>query len=601
MQKKKKDGPPTIFNQVTSNDVTNKTYHYYTEFFETGQQVIHFNLYQIDLPKEDPVYTLKKVMAELDFSPLLERYSHLGRKGYNPIMLFAVLTYAALRGVRSVDRIVDLCTRDIAYMWLAQGEKPKRDVFYDFMNHKLSEPILMALHYQFIRKLQREGLVTLEALYIDGTKVEANANRYTFVWRGSINYHLANLLDSIQELYTQYNSFLMINGYDKKYKVPAMDMFIIEGIEKVRKVIEKNRTRKVNKKKKLSNNTIIEIDNMSPLELLKMQVHLKTIAEGEKIYFTCGKGKRKPEIQKLYEQLDVLGERLMKYKQSFEIMGDERNSYSKTDLEATFMRMKDDHMRNGQLKPAYNIQIAVENYFIIHSYISTDRTDYNPLIPVLKKHKEHLGCYPKEVTADSGYCSEKNLWFLEENNIDSYIKLQEHEAMKTRAYQKNIGKYRNMVKEGNSYRCANGRLLTHDHTEKRNTKGFERIFEVYACKNCDGCELKSECLYQYDEERHQHKNKTIKVNERWDALKAKSNENIQSEKGILNRLIRSIQTEGFFGDMKANDDFRQFNHRSAEKAHKEFTLYAFGKNLDKYHKFKMGKIKRYTGKSEKIA
>ncbi|WP_246543217.1 IS1182 family transposase [Fusibacter paucivorans] len=601
MQKKKKDGPPTIFNQVTPNDVTNKTYHYYTDFFETGQQVIHFNLYQIDLPKDDPVYTLKKVMAELDFSSLLERYSHLGRKGYNPIMLFAVLTYATLRGVRSVDRIVDLCTRDIAYMWLAQGEKPKRDVFYDFMNHKLSEPILMVLHYQFIRKLQKEGLVSLEALFIDGTKVEANANRYTFVWRGSINYHLANLLDSIQELYTQYNSFLMTNGYDKRYKVPAMDMFIIEGIDKVRKVIEKNRTRKVNKKKKLSNNTIIEIDNMSPLELLKMQVHLKTIAEGEKIYFTYGKGKRKPEIQKLYEQLDVLGERLMKYKQSYEIMGDERNSYSKTDLEATFMRMKDDHMRNGQLKPAYNIQIAVENYFIIHSYISADRTDYNSLIPVLKKHKEHLGCYPKEVTADSGYCSEKNLLFLEENNIDSYIKLQEHEVMKTRAYQKNIGKYRNMVKEGNSYRCANGRLLTYDHTEKRNTKGFERIFEVYACKNCDGCELKSECLYQYDEDRHQHKNKAIKVNERWDDLKAKSNENIQSEKGILNRLIRSIQTEGFFGDMKANDDFRQFNHRSAEKAHKEFMLYVFGKNLDKYHKFKLGKIKRFTGKSEKIA
>jgi transposase len=171
MQKKKKDGPPTLFNQVTSNDVTNKTYYYYTEFFETGQQVIHFNLYQIDLPKDDPVYTLKKVMAELDFSPLLERYSHLGRKGYNPIMLFSVLTYAALRGVRSVDRIVDLCTRDIAYMWLAQGEKPKRDVFYDFINHKLSEPILMALHYQFIRKLHREGLVTLEALFGEAASI----------------------------------------------------------------------------------------------------------------------------------------------------------------------------------------------------------------------------------------------------------------------------------------------------------------------------------------------------------------------------------------------------------------------------------------------
>lgn len=60
----------------------------------------------------------------------------------------------------------------------------------------------------------------------------------------------------------------------------------------------------------------------------------------------------------------------MEYKECFEIMGTERNSYSKTDLEATFMRMKEDHMLNGQLKAAYNVQVAVENYFIIHGYVS---------------------------------------------------------------------------------------------------------------------------------------------------------------------------------------------------------------------------------------
>jgi transposase len=576
-------------------------YNYYNEFFEIGQQKIHFNLYQIGLPEDDPVHTLKKVLEDMNFSSLLNRYSHLGRKGYNPIMIFAVLAYSALRGVRAVDRIVDLCTRDIAYIWLTQGAMPKRDVFYDFMNQKLTREIMLDLHYQFIRRLQKEGLVSLEALFIDGTKIEANANRYTFVWRGSINSHLVSLIDSAEQLYAKYNNFIITNGYDRKYKLALADMFIIEGMDKVREVIEKNRKRKSNNKKKLSNNEIIEIDNMSPLELLNLQVSLKRICDGEGILFVAGKGQKKAEIQKLYEQLEELGQRLLKYKKHYEIMGNNRNSYSKTDLEATFMRMKDDHMRNGQLKPAYNVQVAVENYFVIHGYISADRTDYAPLIPVLEMHKKHLDIYPNEVTADSGYCSERNLVFLEEHKITSFIKLQEHEKMKTKAYHTDIGQYRNMEKLDTGYRCAAGRILSYDQSEIRQIRGLRRIYEVYSCKDCSNCELKSKCLSKFDENKHRDKNKVIKVNERWDTLKAKSNENIQSEKGILNRQIRSIQTEGFFGDMKANDNFRQFNHRSTEKVYKEFMLYAFGKNLDKYHKFKTGKIEKFEGKMDQSA
>ena len=137
----------------------------------------------------------------------------------------------------------------------------------------------------------------------------------------------------------------------------------------------------------------------------------------------------------------------MEYKECFEIMGKDRNSYSKTDLEATFMRMKENHMLNGQLKPAYNVQIAVENYFLIHGYVSNDRTDYNTLIPVLEKHRNAFGDTLEAVTADSGYCSEKNLLYLKENEIKSFIKLQDHEKRKTRAYKEDIGKYYNMTYE----------------------------------------------------------------------------------------------------------------------------------------------------------
>lgn len=582
------------------------TVNYYNDFFEIGQQKINFNFYELSLPDDDPVYTLKKVMEDLNFSGLLANCSDKGRTGYNPIMMYAVITYANMRGIRSIDRIVDLCERDIAFIWLTRGKKPKRDAFYEFKGKKLTSDILDDLNYQFMRHLQKEGLVTLKELFIDGTKIEANANRYTFVWRGSINYHLAGLLDSIDKLYSDYNSFLQDNGFGEKYELGNAQMFVIDGIDKVRDIIEKNRKRKITKHKKLSNNCIIEIDNCSPLELLKLQKNLMAIADGEGIAFVNGKGKRKSKLQQLYEELEHCGQRLMGYKECFKIMGKDRNSYSKTDLEATFMRMKEDHMLNGQLKPAYNVQIAVENYFIVHGYVSNDRTDYNTLIPVLEKHKKVFGEVLEEVTADSGYCSEKNLLYLEENKIDSYIKLQDHEKRKTRAYSKDIGKYYNMkttvFEDEQVYICHDGRELRHINTEKKKQNGYTQTYEVYGCFDCSGCEHKPKCLYKYNPDKDVDKNKVMKINEVWEELREKSHANIQSEKGILKRQTRSIQTEGHFGDIKENEDFRRFNYRSSDKVYKEFMLFAIGRNINKYHRFLYAKLKKFEGKlQEKTA
>lgn len=199
-----------------------------------------------------------------------------------------------MRGIREIDRIVELCQRDLAFIWLTQGEQPKRDAFYDFINKKLTAEILDDLNYQLLRRLKKEGLITLESLFIDGTKIEANANRYTFVWRGTLNYHLAGLLESIDSLYTKYNVLLEESGYGRKYKLGNAQMFMIEGMDKVREVIEKNRRRKLTKHKKLSNNRILEIDNCSPLDLLKLQKNLSAIAEGEGIAFVYGKGRKSP-------------------------------------------------------------------------------------------------------------------------------------------------------------------------------------------------------------------------------------------------------------------------------------------------------------------
>mgnify|MGYP000647671352 CR=1 FL=1 len=592
----------TIFSSVPCYNRTMLKQDYYNEFFDLGQQKINFSFFELHLPDDDPVYTLKKVMEDLDFSGLLACCSDKGRTGYNPIMMYAVVTYANMRGVRSVDRIVESCERDLAFIWLTKGLKPKRDAFYEFKNKKLTGDLLDELNYQFMRQLKKEGLITLKELFIDGTKLEANANRYTFVWRGSINYHLAGLLDKIDALYEKYNTLLHENGYAAKYDLGDAKMFIIEGMEKVRRVIDENRKRKLTKHKKLSNNTIIEIDNCSPLEILKLQKNLMQITEGEGISFVHSKGKTKSELQKLYEELEECGNRLMGYKECFEIMGKDRNSYSKTDLEATFMRMKEDHMLNGQLKPAYNVQIAVENYFIVHGYVSNDRTDYNTLIPVLEKHQKAFGKVLDEVTADSGYCSEKNLLYLKHNGIASYIKLQDHEKRKTRAYKEDISKYYNMTthifEDERYYICHDGRELRHIRTESKEQDGYSQTWEVYGCADCSGCEHKSRCLYKYNAEKNSDRNKVMKINEQWEELKEASNANIQSEKGILKRQIRSIQTEGHFGDIKENENFRRFNYRNSEKVYKEFMLYAIGRNINKYHRFLYHEIEKYAGKSD---
>lgn len=576
---------------------------YYTHFFEYGQQQIHFDLFKFQLPEDDPVFTLIKIMEDLDYTKLLAQYSGKGRKGYNPIMMFAVILYANMKGIRAVDRIVELCQRDLAFIWLTKGKKPKRDAFFKFKNDKLTQEVLSELHYQFMNKLKSEGYLTLDSLFIDGTKIEANANKYTFVWRGTVNYHLALLVDRAEKFFEQYNNLIKANKYDKKYSLEELETFQIEGIEKIKRTIKENKTRKAKGINKLPNNTIIEINKYHIATLLKAQQTLKKLAISEKTEFVFGKGKRKTEIQKLYEEVSEIGARLLKYKNIYEIMGIDRNSFSKTDNEATFMRMKDDHMMNGQLKAGYNVQIIVENYFIIHSYVSNDRTDYNTLIPVLEKHKEKFGTYPKEITADSGYCSEKNLSYLKNNDITSYIKLQTHEKRKTREYSKEIGKYYNMKKvvdEEEYYICYDNRKIKYQYTEKRKHKtgDYYQNYNVYSCDSCSGCKHKEKCLYKYDPIKDIDKNKTMKVNENWHKLQEETHKNIQSEKGIINRQIRSIQTEGHFGDLKENDQFRRFNYRGEEKVFKEFFIYIFGRNINKYHRFIHGEIKEFTVKQE---
>ena len=491
------------------------------------------------IPKNAPVRLLNAQLEELEYGKLYKAYSPRGRKSAaDPRVLFKVMVHGYLCGIYSSRKLEEACQYRIDFRWLLEDQKaPDHTTFARFRTGRCRE-VVEDLFYQFVKKLEDMGETDHKTVYIDGTKLESAAGRYTFVWRKPIQKHLA--------------------------KVKA------------------------------------ELEKRTGLKSASA-IGSRLEEERRHILFVHGSGKRKSPQQREWEEQWTLLERWKAYERKLAIMGEGRNSYSKTDPDATFMRMKEDHMLNGQLKPAYNVQIAVENYFIVHGYVSNDRTDYNTLIPIVEKHRKAFGEVLDEVTADSGYCSEKNLLYLKENEIASYIKLQDHEKRKTRAYKEDISKYYNMTpqvfEDEHYYLCHDGRELRHIRTETRERDGYTQTWEVYGCADCSGCEHKSRCLYKYNAEKNSDRNKVMKINEQWESLKEASNANIQSEKGILNRQIRSIQTEGHFGDIKENDNFRRFNCRTAEKVYKEFMLYAIGRNINKYHRFLYEKLRKFEGKT----
>ena len=230
--------------------------------------------------------------------------------------------------------------------------------------------------------------------------------------------------------------------------------------------------------------------------LKRMRKKLYRIKKEEDISFVHGKGKRKTPLQRSIETLESYIQKLKEYIKKIHLCGT-RNSYSKTDPDATFMRMKEDAMLNGQLKPAYNLQHGVDSEYITWIDISARPTDTGTLIPFLKDMEKHLSFRYQEIVADAGYESEENYLFLEKNGQSSFIKPMNYEISKTRKYKKDIGKMENMEydPENDSYRCRNRKMLTVQYQRKQKTAtGYLRTVTVYQCHECKGCPFKERCI-----------------------------------------------------------------------------------------------------------
>ena len=494
---------------------------------------------ELKIEIEESVRLLIEVTERMDYTRLDAAYDRKPRSNEaSPKQMFQIIVYGFMKGVYSTRSLEEACKNDVRFMYLLGDKKPPdHSRFASFIQKRLNENVAENLFYQFVKQLRKMGEISFENIFVDGTKIEANANRYSFVWAKSTY------------------------KYNEKLKTKTDELL-----------------------EKLRLNYLFPLqDNTTSTEVL---VALQQEAAKQNIQFVKGRGKRKTQIQRDIELLSSYLNRQQKY-DTYKGIFKGRNSFSKTDRDATFMRMKEDHMKNGQLKPAYNLQLGVEGEYIVGVDISSERADELTLLNLLDKIKKGCGEYHKNVVADAGYESEENYKGLIKNGQVPYIKPQNYERSKKRKYKNNIFLRENMPynEEDNTYTCpAGNKFVELYNTIRRSKSHFESTVTIYGCSGCNECSLKSKCTRAKGDRK-------ISFSKDFVALRKQTFERIQSETGKLLRLNRSIQSEGVFGVIKQDYGIRRFLRRGAENVFTETVLYSLSFNINKlYNKIMQNRL-----------
>jgi hypothetical protein len=444
-------------------------------------------------------------------------------------MLLKAIIYAYITNTYSSRKIEEAIKSDVRFIWLCGNCEPDHNTINRFRGEKVSE-VLKDIFKQLVLLLAEEGLVSLKDAYVDGTKIEANANRYTFVWGNAIKTSKERMIKQLDELWEY-----------------------AQGIAKE------------------------ELKDTAPLDFKtidadKVKETVQTIEEAIK-----DKEVSKKVKQKLTYAKKNFPAKLDQYKVKEEIL-EGRHSYSKTDNDATFMRMKEDHMKNGQLKPGYNVQITTNNQIITNYDTFANPTDTLTLPAHIESFKQLYGAAPQTVTTDSSYGSEQNYEYLEENNCTAYVKYnyfhQEQHGKRLKKYPF-AAQHLYYNQEQDYYVCPMGQHMNNIGTyTRKNESGFEQTISRYQAKNCQGCPLRGVC--------HKAKgNRIIEVNHNLNKHKQRAREKLTSEEGIAHRKQRAADVEAVLGNIKQNKGFRRFMLRGKEKVTTEFGLIAIAHNLMK--------------------
>ncbi len=486
----------------------------------------------------DPVLTFERFMEEINLEKYLENIPkhYTGRLRYNPVsMLKTVLFGFMMNGYISLRELEDNCKVNLRFMYLMDHETPSYRTFGYFINEVLSEKV-EDIFADINARIFEEEQVDLQHLYIDGSKFEANANKYSWVWRKATEKSRYRLFDKITALFEEINEELSYSGLKLDINTEYAPEYVREAAERYAEIWQLNQAE-----------------------------------------FVYGRGHHKSAQQRHYEKLSAYADKLEEYVEKIRICGDERNSYSKTDHSATFMRIKKDYMGNDQLLPAYNVQIGVADEYIAVVDVNHYRSDMDCFVPLMNKFRGKYGFYPKYPVADAGYGSYNNYIFCEQHGMEKFMKFPMFKKETTdQAYHEDPFRAVNFrIREDGLMQCPNGKAFHFQYRKKVKGNAYGRQEEIYQCEDCTGCPYAERC-------KGSEGNRTIHINQELTRMHREVIENLDSIHGVLLRMNRSIQAEGTFGIMKNDRWYRRIVRRGIKSVRLEVILVSIGHNLYKY-------------------
>ena len=486
-----------------------------------------------NIAESDPVRLVSTLVDHLNLDGFKNIYKETGRCPYHPKMMLKVILYAYMNNVYSCRKIEKLLLRDIHYIWLSGSEQPDFITINRFRNRIKEE--INNIFTQLVLMLVDKGFVSLDVVYIDGTKIESKANKYTFVWRKTVERNRAKLMEKIRILLEQVDESIAQENAEKDTSVEFTPAMLCDIVDELKQALEHEPVTKSQEQKKIHR-------------------------------------QKKKQIKELEQHRD----KLTQYDNHLDTLK-ERNSYSKTDPDATFMRMKEDAMNNGQTKPGYNLQIGTENQFITDFGLFPNPTDTLTLIPFFHSFEHRYNRLPKIGVADSGYGSEENYQFMQENGIKAFVKYNFFHKEQRPRYTPNPFHAESLHynPDEDYYVCPMGQHMNRIGTRLDKTaSGYTTQSTRYKAQRCEGCPLRGSCFKAPG-------NRIIEVNHRLNQYKRQTHERLTSEEGIKHRGKRCIEPEAVFGQMKYNMAYRRFRHVGKDKVNMDVAFFAMAFNIKK--------------------
>ncbi len=487
----------------------------------------------------DPVYTFCEVVNHIDLNKYLRIEDHrIGRPRYDESTLLKVILFAFMdNGYESLRKIEKLCKTDIRFMWLLGDNAPPTHMTIDnFMNNTLAAKI-EDIFTDINSYIFEQEKVDLNHLYIDGTKIEANANKYSWVWKKSCEKNRLKVSAKVTELLNKMNENIAL----LRVKFETREEYAIEYLEQI--LVQ-----------------YVKLSGFNPDTVIR------------------GRGHRKTAEQRLYDKLSEYIDRLKKYAEHIKICGEDRGSYSKTDRDAKFMRMKKDYMGNDRLLPEYNIQLGVCDEYIAVYDIKQYASDTDCFVPIMEKFYRIYKKYPEYPVADAGYGSFNNYLYCEEHGMKKYMKFTMYEkASNDKKYIENPYRAVNFPidEEGNPV-CPNGKKFHYLHSRPIKGNKYGRTEEYYQCEDCSDCAHKEKCCKCQG-------NRIVRLNEELTCFHQEVLNNLNCIHGALLRMNRSIQSEGANGIIKWNRAYTRARRRGLKGLNLEIGLICCGFNLHKFH------------------